>query len=75
MRRARLAAALLLLLAACAGGAAPPRDPYKVLGLSRGASPEEVKRAHRRLAIKYHPDKDPKARRRWRCDGAMKDAF
>ena len=34
-------------------------DPYKVLGLERGASDEEVKRAYRRLAKKYHPDLNP----------------
>ena len=32
------------------------RDYYEVLGLSRDASPDEVKRAFRRLAKKYHPD-------------------
>lgn len=34
-------------------------DPYKVLGLSPGASDEDVKRAYRRLAKKYHPDLNP----------------
>ena len=34
-------------------------DPYKVLGLSRDASDEEVKRAYRALAKKYHPDLKP----------------
>lgn len=32
-------------------------DPYKVLGLDSSATDEEVKRAYRRLAMKYHPDK------------------
>lgn len=34
-------------------------DPYKVLGLEKGASDEEVKQAYRRLAKKYHPDLNP----------------
>ena len=34
-------------------------DPYKVLGLNRDASDEDVKRAYRRLAKKYHPDLNP----------------
>jgi len=34
-------------------------DPYKVLGISRDASDDEVKKAYRNLARKYHPDKNP----------------
>ncbi|MBR3412302.1 MAG: DnaJ domain-containing protein [Bacteroidales bacterium] len=33
------------------------KDPYKVLGLTSSATDEEVKKAYRRLAMKYHPDK------------------
>lgn len=35
------------------------QDPYKVLGIERGASDEEVTKAYRRLAKKYHPDLNP----------------
>ena len=34
-------------------------EPYDVLGISIGASPEEIKRAYRKLSLEHHPDTAP----------------
>ena len=34
-------------------------DPYKMLGVRRDASPDEIARAYRVLALRYHPDRNP----------------
>lgn len=54
------------------------RDPYEILGLSQSAGEEEVKKAYKRLAKKYHPDvtgNDPAAAKKMQEINAAYDAI
>ena len=65
----------------------PKRDYYEVLGVPRGAGEEEIKKAFRRLAMKFHPDRcpdDPAAQDKFKeakeayevlCDGARRTLY
>ena len=51
-----------------AGVLMPESDPYRVLGVAKEASSAEIKRAYRKLARQYHPDRndDPAAEERFK---------
>merc|ERR1712110_536883 len=53
------------------------KDYYTVLGVSRGASDDEIKKAYRKLALKYHPDKNqsPGAEERFKEIGEAYDVL
>ena len=57
----------LCLELAVVSGKDEDEDYYKLLGVSKDASEKEIKKAFRKLAVQYHPDKnpDPEARKKF----------
>jgi len=51
------------------------RDYYEILAVSRDASPEEIKRAYRKLALKYHPDRNPEDKEAAACFRDAAEAY
>lgn len=57
---ARVCVLCLLIVALVAYSTlAEDQDYYEILGVPRDASQKDIKRAFRKLAVKYHPDKNP----------------
>ncbi len=54
---------------------AEKRDYYEVLGVSRTASVDEIKKAYRKLALKYHPDRNPGDKKAEDCFKEATEAY
>lgn len=50
---------IILLLITCVTLVSAGRDFYKILDISKNATPAEIKKSYRRLSLQYHPDKNP----------------
>uniref|UniRef100_A0A914IFE9 J domain-containing protein n=1 Tax=Globodera rostochiensis TaxID=31243 RepID=A0A914IFE9_GLORO len=52
------------------------KDYYKILGVAKGASEDDIKKAYRKMALKYHPDKnkDPGAENRFKAYDVLSDS-
>jgi len=63
-----LSSILILLAVTCLSVISAAEDYYKVLGVKRNAKDREIKKAFRKLALKYHPDRnkdDPEAEKKF----------
>jgi len=54
----RILGVILLLVASLSSWAAPTKDYYETLGVNKDASDSEIKKAHKKLVLKWHPDKN-----------------
>src|SRR5690625_6168142 len=51
------------------------RDLYEVLGLAKNASKDDIRKAYRRLAMKYHPDRNPDSKEAEEKFKEVKEAY